>query len=292
MVWGKIMSDNLEFVRTLTGHSGCQLNLYKNADTFFLRKDAGVISYNKRLKKQCAKQKWFKLDSVKTPKVLRYGYDQNNLFYFDMEFINGICMSEYMNQIKIKEIVVLMDLLFNSLQIKKGTVTHKSELIFQNKISSLYHTCDTKNKLILKSLNKLSTFHFKNVPLSPCCGDLTLENIILSPSGIYVIDLLDSFYNSWMIDVAKLLQDIDLGWSYRHQEKSYNLNLRLTTAKQALLDKLYAMENGQQNVVIIYHILLLNVLRIYPYAKDKTTILFLNNALESVLNSIQEMEAA
>ncbi|MBE6447948.1 MAG: hypothetical protein E7018_01440 [Alphaproteobacteria bacterium] len=285
------MISSIEFIKSLSGHSGCQLNLYKEKDVFFLRKDAGNVSYNNRLKKQCAKQKWFKLDAVKTPKVLRYGYDNNNLFYFDMEFINGICMSEYMNQIKIKEIVDLMGLLFKSLPIKHSIITDKSETIFKDKILSLHKTCDTNNQLILKSLNKLKDFNFKNVPLSACCGDLTLENIILSSSGIYVIDLLDSFYNSWMIDVAKLLQDIDLGWSYRHRERSYNLNLRLATAKQALLDNLYAMENGKKNVIIIYHILLLNVLRIYPYAKDQTTILFLNNALESVLNSINEMEA-
>ena len=74
----------LEFVKSFSGHSGCQLNLYKENDSFFLRKNAGNISYNNRLKKQCAKQKWFKLDSVKTPKVFRYGYNENNLFYFDI----------------------------------------------------------------------------------------------------------------------------------------------------------------------------------------------------------------
>ena len=285
------MMNNMEFVKSLSGHSGCQVNLYKENSIFFLRKDAGNISYNSRLKKQCAKQKWFKLAFVKTPKVFRYGYNENNLFYFDMEFINGISMSEYMNKIKIKEIVDLMALLFRSLPIKQSLITDKSDAIFKEKILSLHKTCDTNNSLILRSLNKLKEFNFQNVPLSACCGDLTLENIILSSSGIYVIDLLDSFYNSWMIDVAKLLQDIDLGWSYRHQEKNYNLNLRLATAKQALLDNLYSMENGEQNVTTIYHILLLNVLRIYPYAKDQKTISFLNNALESVLNSINEMEA-
>lgn len=285
------MNGNLEFVKSLSGHSGCQLKLYKENDVFFIRKDAGNIYYNNRLKKQCAKQKWFKLDSVKAPKVFRYGYDDKNLFYFDMEFINGISMSEYMNQIKIKEIVDLMGLLFKSLPIKQSVIADKSDRIFKEKILSLCKTCDINNQLILKSLNKLKEFNFKNVPLSACCGDLTLENIILSSSGIYIIDLLDSFYNSWMIDVAKLLQDIDLGWAYRHQERNYNLNLRLATAKQALLDNLYAMENGEQNVIIIYYILLLNVLRIYPYAKDQTTILFLNNSLEHILNSINEMES-
>ena len=286
-----IADKKFKCIKNFIGHSGCRLCLYKDKDTFFLRKDAGQISYNNRLRRQCAKQKWFKLDYVKTPKILRYGYDYNNLFYFDMEFINGIIMSEYMNQIKIKEIVDLISLLFKSLPIEQGVINNKSQTIFKEKILSLYKTCDTNNSLILKSLNKLNDFNFSNVPLSACCGDLTLENIILSSSGIYVIDLLDSFYNSWMIDVAKILQDIDLGWSYRHQERNYNLNLRLATAKQALLDNLYAMENGKQNVIIIYHILLLNVLRIYPYAKDQTTIIFLNNALENVLNSINELEA-
>ena len=285
------MNSAPEFVKSLSGHSGCHLTLYKESGAFFLRKDAGNVSYNNRLKKQCAKQKRLRIDSVKTAKVLRYGYTPDKLFYFDMEFINGVTMAEYMNRIKIKEIVDLMGLLFEALPIRESTFSPQSETIFQNKISSLSQSLQIKNKLILKALNKLKNFNFQNVPLSPCCGDLTLENIILSSSGIYVIDLLDSFYNSWMIDVAKLLQDIDLGWSYRHQQRNYNLNLRLATAKQALLENLYAMENGAQNVLMIYHILLLNVLRIYPYTHDKTTLSFLNNALICVLNSISEMEA-
>lgn len=282
--------SNITFIRSLSGHSGCKMNLYKKDSCFVLRKDAGRTSYNDRLKKQCAKQKCFKLDLIKTPKVLDYGYDSNNLFYFDMEFVNGVCMSEYMNQIKIKKIVDLVELLFNSLPFKQSRLSDNTDYVFKEKIISLYDTCDIRNKLILKSLKKLNNFNFKYVPLSACCGDLTLENIIVSPSGIYVIDLLDSFYNSWMIDIAKLLQDIDLGWSYRYQKRSYNLNLRLSTAKQALLDNLYAMDNGKKHVLTIYYILLLNVLRIYPYTKDQITIEFLNNALKQVLNTINEME--
>ena len=129
----------MKHLQKLLGHSGCQLNLYKDNGLFFLRKDAGNISYNHRLKKQCAKQKWFKLDAIKTPKVLRYGYDGNNLFYFDMEFINGISMSEYMNQIKIKEIVDLIGLLFKSLPIKQSIVPFEQPTLF----------CTAKNSKIL-----------------------------------------------------------------------------------------------------------------------------------------------
>ena len=280
----------MELVKELSGHSGCHLNLYKKAGVFFLRKDAGSVDYNKRLKKQCAKQRAFKLEQVKTPSVLGYGYDQEGIFYFDMEFINGITMAEYMNRIKIKEIVDLMGLLFKSLQIERGRIETLTKNLFKEKLASLSYLKNSEISARKKAFDKLETFDFEKVPISPCCGDLTLENIILSSSGIYVIDLLDSFCNSWMIDVAKLLQDIELGWSYRHKECDYTLNLRLATAKQALLDNLLAMENGKENLITIYHVLLLNILRIYPYTKDETTFQFLDNAIEKVLTAITTME--
>lgn len=278
-------------IKELSGHSGCSLNLYKDEEGVFLRKDAGDNKYNKRLKKQCLKQKLFKSDILKTPRVLRYGYNKKRVFYFDMEYVNGISMAEYMHQIKIKEIVDLTEVLFKTLTIGQGKIHPKCAAIFKEKIASLTLKFDYDTPLVTRALEKLNRFDFTDIPLSPCCGDLTLENIILSSSGIYVIDLLDSFYNSWMIDVAKLLQDIELGWAYRYQEKDMHLNLRLEIAKKSLLENLNTLENGKENVLKIYHILLLNVLRIYPYAKDDITIDFLNSSVDHVLTTIDEMEA-
>ncbi len=282
----------MELIKELSGHSGCRLNLYKDHSRIFLRKDAGDVSYNKRLKKQYIKQKKFALKDVKTPEVFDCGVDDDGIFYFDMEYINGIAMSEYMNQIKIKEIVDLIGLLFKALPIPQGRTSPTAQNVFSDKIQSI------ASKIVqgrgsaeaAEAIELLQKFDFSKIPLSPCCGDLTLENIILSSKGIYVIDLLDSFYNSWMIDVAKLLQDIELGWSYRFQKRDFGLNLRLATAKQALIENLLSLENGQDALFSIYHILLLNVLRIYPYTKDKFTIDFLNNSVKAVISNIKEME--
>ena len=93
-----------------------------------------------------------------------------------------------------------------------------------------------------------------------------------------------------MVDVAKLLQDIDLGWSYRHIKRDYNLNLRLGIAKQALIEDILQLENGKSLLRNIYYVLLLNVLRIYPYTHDEETMNFLNEATEKVLNTIESME--
>ena len=93
-----------------------------------------------------------------------------------------------------------------------------------------------------------------------------------------------------MIDVAKLLQDLDLHWSYRHQKIDFNLAMRLAVAKEALLENIAEYEDGNNILKTIYHILLLNVLRIIFYARDEQTAVFLKNALNKVMNTIKQME--
>lgn len=284
------MQQNYELVKSLSGHSGCTVDLCKMADNFFIRKTAGVAGYNKRLKKQYIKQLKFELSGVSVPKIYNHG-SISDVFYFDMEFVDGITLAEYMHKIKVKEIVDLMTVLFKALESCKTEICPKAKEIFRKKIASLRQTIDVKNSIADKALSVLEKFDFGAIPMSACCGDLTLENIILSSCGkIYLIDLLDSFYNSWLIDVAKILQDIDLGWSYRHIARDYNLNLRLEIAKQALLENILAMPNGRVVLRQIYHLLLLNILRIYPYAKDEDTLNFLNSSCLKIIDTINKME--
>ncbi len=286
-----VFNMSFSIIKQLSGHSGCEVDLCKDGEEIFVRKSSGSEEYSHRLKKQFIKQKKFLLSTVQTPKILRYGTEKDGIFWFDMEFVNGITLAEYMHNIKVKEIVDLMKVLFSSLMIKDGKTNNKANELFGAKISSLKKKLGTENPLLKQAFAKLENFDFKQIPQTHCCGDLTLENIILAPTGkIYLIDLLDSFYNSWMIDVAKLLQDIDLGWSYRHIKRDYNLNLRLGIAKQALMDDILQIENGKTLLKNIYYVLLLNVLRIYPYTHDEETMNFLNAATEKVLNTIESME--
>ncbi len=284
------MMSKIEFVKNLTGHSGCGLKLYRKDNILFLRKDSGTSGYNRRLKKQCIKQQRFQLEGIKTPEVLSYGL-KNGLFYFDMEFLNGITLAEHMNSIKIKEINHLIGLLFKALPIASSKINPKADRIFHNKIAELRQKIAQTNNLAMAALQKLESYDYSNVPGSYCCGDLTLENIILSDDKqVYLIDFLDSFYNSWMIDVAKLLQDLELRWSYRHSKIDFNLNMRLAVAREALIENIAEFPDGQEMLKSIYHILLLNVLRIYPYAKDAVTADFLQTAVSQVLQTIADLE--
>ena len=91
-----------------------------------------------------------------------------------------------------------------------------------------------------------------------------------------------------MIDIAKLLQDLELGWSYRHEQISENLKIRLLIGKEALLENISLLEDGDEKIKQIYHILLLNVLRIVPYTKDKETEIFLQNSIQKILKIIAQ----
>ena len=282
--------SNAEFIKPLIGHSGCGLNIYKENDIVFLRKDSGNLEYNRRLKKQYIKQTKFTLNSIKTPKVYSFG-KSNGLFYFDMEFLNGITLAEYMSCIKIKEINSLISLLFKSLPVENSVIKPNTDTIFKKKINEIKNKLRPCDKEALIAVKLLENFDFSLIPFSYCCGDLTLENIILNnDKQIYLIDFLDSFYNSWMIDVAKLLQDLDLHWSYRHQKIDFNLAMRLAVAKEALLENIAEYENGNNLLKSIYHILLLNILRIIPYTKDEETALFLKNAINKVILTINQTE--
>ena len=98
-----------------------------------------------------------------------------------------------------------------------------------------------------------------------------------------MIDFLDSFAESPAVDIAKSLQDIFLRWSYRYRVLSVNEDIRLSDVCDVFLGLL-----GRDTVLkkAVFDILLVNLLRIYPYIKDEKTRLFLDAATKKTLNFI------
>lgn len=209
-----------------------------------------------------------------------------------MQYINCRTLAESIESLNHSKIDTMIDFLmqvfpFDSIKYNE----EKSKSAFDDKINSLL-IYSNKNLLYKKALDKLKSFNFSKIPNSYCCGDLTLENILLSnENNIYLIDFLDSFYDSWMIDVAKLLQDIDLYWSYRNKKEiSANLKIRLLLLKKKLLSRIYELHDGENLCLQIYYILLLNVMRIVPYCNNDLTYNFLELAIDKTLKTIKEME--
>lgn len=276
-----------DFIRNLTGHSGCDISLYSNNGSMFVRKKSKDIEYNKRLKLQYIKQLKFEKENFSVPKILSRGVDSEGIFFFDMEFINGQSLSNYFSLIKMNEIPRIIDFLFKNLPIENSNITGNSHKIISNKIIELDNSLSVKTSNVRSAIDRLKEYNFSNIPEGECHGDLTLENIMISKENeIYLIDFLDSFFNSWVIDIAKILQDVHLLWSYRHRKIDANLEMRLLVAKEEIISQIIALKNGNRILCDIYHVLMLNILRIYPYTKDNETLFFLDEALSKVSNQI------
>jgi serine/threonine protein kinase len=278
---------NIQEKSRLKGHSGCILELENCNGKILVNKKSNDFNYNKRLEIQCNKQREYWSEKFKAVKVFDKGFDEAGFFWFSMEYINGLTFADYMKIAKLSHINYIADI-FLSIVPENLLYDNNACDIFLSKIDDLSENIKDKTKIIKTSLQRLKNYSWDYLQGSSCHGDLTLENIIISNNELYLIDFLDSFYDSWQIDIAKILQDIEIFWHYRREKVDINLFIRLLVLKKLILKKLFVLNDGEEVIKSIYHILLLNLLRILPYTKDKFTSDFLQSCLVSLNNKIEE----
>lgn len=277
-------------VTDLGGHSGCKILLYEDSNQVFVRKISGSSSYNARLEIQAKKQADFKSAVVKAPKVYSMGYTDEGLFYFDMEYIRGITLAEYIGRMEIGKIRGFVNSLITSILVIDESMD-SDEQPFKEKIESLKASLyGKKNKEVDSAIDLLENHDWSKFVKTPCHGDMTLENIIIKGDQVYLIDFLDSFYDSWLIDAGTLLQDVLVMWSYRHLE-SVNINtvLRLMVFKDILVDSIKNRIGTEY--IEIYYALLLKIVRIFPYCKDDKTYTFLVSKVRDIMSIIGKEES-
>lgn len=274
----------------LVGHSGCKIVLIQNSMGAKVRKTSKSIDYNSRLKKQCEKQKKFDgKNGVRAPKILSQGLDDSGLFYFDMEYISGQSMASFIENESGLSAKWMAEKLVSLLDWNHSLVDPSFSKKFEKKIESL------EKQLTLSSKVEEALDVLKGHPWSPglvgnCHGDLTFENIIRAGNGdIYLIDFLDSFCESWIMDLSKLLQDLELQWSFRSKNSAPFINIRLHAILKEMLLMVESHPNGQEVICTAYHALLLNVLRIIPYSSDEMKP-YIDELLKKTLQRIHKMD--
>ena len=117
-------------------------------------------------------------------------------------------------------------------------------------------------------------------PKGPCHGDLTLSNIIFQPKSkkVFLIDFLDVFIDSYLMDLIKLEQDLIYGWSSRFLTARDQLNGNILSSY--LLDVCkFDDRNKWHDVYVILSVL--NTLRIVPYCRDRVTYNWIKSTLAS-----------
>lgn len=273
----------------LHGHSGCTILLCESDDgEAFVRKISGSKEYNERLKKQADKQKKYKGINIKSPKVFKTGYTKEGLFYFDMEYIRGITLAEYIKEIEIGKIRGIAEILALNILPKRVKIEYCQD-IFTEKINSLQYDLNSQDNPVVKNaLSVLNQHNWNEFVISPCHGDMTLENIIVKGDQLFFIDFLDSFYDSWILDAGTLLQDTQAMWAYRNENVNMNTIIRLMVFRDILID-IFKAKMGEKYIEI-YYALLLKLIRIYPYTDDRKTVQFCDEKVKMTLNLIKQSE--
>jgi thiamine kinase-like enzyme len=272
----------------LVGHSGCRLEIRELDGKLVVVKTAKDKAYSERLKKQYEKQKAFQSDSFLSPVVLDAQHNDDGLFEFSMEYVNGSTLAEYFKEATISSIEELAEK-FLSLIPAQFDFDPAAKDIFSAKIKDLRSKMPAdKNGMLEKAFQKLDAYEWAHCVSGDCHGDMALENIIWKNGELYLIDFLDSFYDGWMIDLAKLLLDVECFWSYRHEETvDENLRIRLLIFKDIIRKRILSLTNGEALLDTVYHILLLHLIRIIPYAQDEKTRNYLMECVDKINDIIK-----
>jgi hypothetical protein len=211
---------DVELIAEMSGHSGCLVHLFRSGNDHFVRKSSTTRDYNPRLDRQRVKQQQL-AGIVPVPRVLSWG-DQDGLSFFDMEYVKGYDFKSYVPSQSVALICELGQRIVAPLRTLAGTASGTVDpALFEQKAATV---CDTVRRgaffpdhraVLDPVLRFLEASDWSGIPASACHGDFTLENLVISDSRVVLIDVLDGDLDSFWLDAAKLLQDLESGWSLR-----------------------------------------------------------------------------
>jgi tRNA A-37 threonylcarbamoyl transferase component Bud32 len=223
-------------IQTFRGFSGNQIYLMENEQNLFVRK-IGKISRN--VERMTA----LRNVGFPVPHILRHSD-----ITLDMEYIHGLDIKTYLKSHQpnrlLQFLIETIEQLIGDEQFKDYTEIYKAKL--QEVDFSLLPF--TSAQLLAQLPAQL--------PQSNYVGDLTLENIIYTEDGFYLIDCATIEYDSYIFDIAKLRQDLDLHWFTRNSDVV--LDVKTNFISQQLCERYPLADND--------YLLILMLLRVYRHA--------------------------
>lgn len=279
------------------GHSGCKIEIINNGVKLFIRKSTKdpnyVLRLNKQIEKQIAAYK-NPCMHIKIPEIYSYHTTENEA-YFDMEYIYSQNFVDYFEDSNFSNISYFVKALkmFVDFELETSPLQDVDTKIFFDKFQAVKQNCKSNSyvkddidikRILIDSEKEIYKIGPKmTLPIGKCHGDLTYSNILFNGNYYYLIDFLDSFIESPLIDLVKIRQDTKYGWS----QLMYNDNFDIT--RLDLISKKIDQEINDSYKKYEWYGLyykrfqLMNFLRILQYAKDDNVIEYLKKVIISLL---------
>lgn len=241
------------------GHSGCRV-YYKDGE---IVKQAGNYPLD-RLRKQMRLHQSFYYSNrdnrIKIPRITKILQDG-----YHMEFIHSINMGDFLCGATVTQIDSLVRGITDFVNYNTRPGLWDAS---KNVVAKFNHI---QERLKLDWLTERFMELYEEpimIPYGRCHGDLTLDNLLPIPNSdcFGMIDFLDSYIESPVMDLVKLRQDTRHGWvTFRHELESSKANITLQYIDGHIPEQLKILE-------------FMNLARILPYGNPKTT-QFLKDAI-------------
>lgn len=280
----------------ISGHSGCKIEVKRENRCLFMYKSTDDPGYARRLARQARKQEQFKpfeTSKIKTPQIFHVRSDKT-VCEIKMEYIYSLNFMAFMENAGFQQIDDFVDTIcaFVASEIRVSGMQRIDPQIIETKYrevrSNICSNPDLAEDVQIQGwLPVLDNLFIGGldltIPVGPCHGDLTLSNILFNGHRCYLIDFLDSFVESPLMDIVKLRQDTAFGWSgllYAGRFDPVRQAIALAYMDQKI-HQCFSKHRWYQEAYGIFQVM--NFLRILPYAHDPKVIDFLKQTIENIL---------
>lgn len=269
----------LTSIALVGGHSGAEVTLLTDESDTFVRKTAHTPFGNNRLLQQATKQRLFAAQGLAFPRVRGTGFENGHAF-FEMDYVPSRTLGDLVRTLAPFDSAAVTRAIAALLATFRTNETYPlSASLFRDKISDIAQKTPP-SRLLGRVIARLQAMNWSGIPASSSHGDLTFENILLSPDGeVTFIDCDEPFASSWQLDLGKLFQDAAGFWCLRTLDKpSIGAAERLT---QLASD--FTALAPEIAPVRLKQFAALHLLRTLPYSKSEDTIAFAVRAAARVL---------
>lgn len=281
------------------GHSGCQIEIAREGDELYVYKSSHDEKYLSRLVLQAEKQRRAatqEYQHVRVPQIfgverdaehvsvkMEYVYSRNFVEFFESA---GFEQTGYF--VRALEMFVERELSESPVQaVSTAVVTAKFEDVCA-KIASNPHLAGDAEiaRLVNQCRSRFEAFSQRgtiDIPVGTCHGDLTFSNILFNGNNYYLIDFLDSFIETPLMDIVKIRQDTAHLWSQLMYTKRYD-RLRLNIICEKIdhaIDRYFGRYAWYGDNYGIFQ--LLNLLRVLQYAHEERVTEYLKREIGGLL---------
>lgn len=281
----------------IKGHSGCSVRIVRHNNQLYFEKITQDPQYADRLFKQAVKQqeastryhKYIRIPKIEKIEkdhkscciLMEYVYSKNYVDHFEMAGFEQILYF-------IKAVILFIEREIAECESKKIS----SQVIIEKFIN--IKLVISNNPLIcndqeIKKLVDDSSAIFQSlppeleIPIGICHGDLTFSNILFNGNNYYLIDFLDSFVESPLIDITKIRQDSTFLWSTLMYEGRFDPT-RLKIISERIdreFDEHFQKYSWYRDY---YHAFqLMNLMRVLQHAREDKVIVYLKNIIKQLL---------